>query len=266
MIIYIEYFLIQNILINFCLLRLIYLTTKNKTSLFKLSLSSIIGSSFSVCSSVFITNQIAINILKFICAYIMISTAFKQTKKQFAFNFILLFLYTFAFSGAITFLSSNMYLTSFGAIMSSRFSLESITIIIIAITYIFELVVKHFKYHFQSNKFIYKTTLFLNNKKLIIDAYLDTGNLLEHNGSPVMILDFTSYLNLTNNDLNAFFSATSVKANTVSGQNNLKLFKIDKIEIKQGKTFKEINNQFIAVSTNKFNSNKYQALLSPLMF
>ena len=266
MTIYIEYFLIQNILINYCLLRLIYLTTKNKTSFFKLLFSSTIGASFSVVSAVLLTNQNALNVLKIVCAFTMLSLAFKQTKKQFVFNFILLFLYTFAFSGAVTFISSNMYLTSFGAIMTSQFSLEAITITIIAITYIFELVSKHLKYHLQANKLIFKTTLFFNNKKLKINAYLDTGNLLEHNGFPVMILDFNSYLNLTNNDLASFFSASGVSANTVSGANNLKLFKIDKIEIEQGKQKKQINNQFIAVSTNKFNTNKYQALLSPNMF
>ena len=266
MTIYIEYFLIQNTLINFCLLRLIYLTTKNQTTIFKLILASIVGAMFSVISATFLTNQTLINLIKIVCSICMIVIPFKQTKKQFFFNYILFFLYTFAFSGAITTISSNMYLTSFGAIISSKFNLETITLFIIVLTYIFELISKHLKHNFNSNKYIYKTHISLNNKRINVHAFLDTGNLLEHNGKPVMILDFNSYLNLTNNDLAKFFKLSSINTNTINGLNSLKLFKVDKIEIFQGKEKKEIFNPLIAISTNKFSNNKYQALLSPLMF
>ena len=266
MTIYIEYFLIQNILINFCLLRLVFLTTKNSTTFFKLIITSIVGSIFSVISAVFLTNQVIINLLKVVCSLIMILIPFKQTRKQFMFNYILLFLYTFAFSGAITSLSSNMFLTSFGAIISSKFNLETITLFIIVLTYIFEQISTHLKHNFKSNKYMFESSLYLKNKQVKINAFLDTGNLLEHNGKPVIILDFNTYLNLTNNDLKRFFTASTINTNTINGTNSLKLFEIDKVEITQGKNKKEIIKPLIAVSTNKFSNNKYQALLSPLLF
>ena len=267
MTIYIEAFLIQNILINFCLLKLVNLTTKSNTSFFKLILSSIVGASFSVISAIFLINIVVINFLKLTCAIIMILLAFKQQFKQFIFNLILLFLYTFAFGGAITTLSSNVYLTSFGAVVSSKYSLELITLIIICITCIFEQVPKHLKHKLKINNYIYKTTLYLHNEKLTINAYLDTGNLLEHDGNPIIILDFNSYLKLTKNNIIQYFNQKAcIKTNTVNGQNTLKLFKVDKLKIKNNNKNIVLQNQLVAVTTKCFNSTNYQALLSPLLF
>ena len=162
----------------------------------------------------------------------------------------------------------STYFTNFGAVTSCKFNLEIITLSIIILTYIFNLVAKPFKLNFKSCKYIYEVILKLNNETIKINAYLDTGNLLEHNGNPVIIVDFNSYLKLTNNDLlNDFKQTNSILTNTVAGENCLKIFKIDTLEIIQkNKKNIEFNNQYIAVSTKSFNNSNYQALLSPLLF
>jgi len=267
MTIYIELFLIENILINFCLLKLIYLTTKNNSSIIKLIISSIIGAGFSVISAIFISNYLILNILKFICGFIMIFIAFKQTKKQFIFNFILLFIYTFAFGGAITMLATNSYLYPFGLIITSKFNLSIVTLILIGLTYIFEQVCNNLKQKTKTNNYIYKIKLFLDENSLTINAFLDTGNQLNHNGLPVVVVDFNTYLKLTNNNLGLFFkNAETIKTSTIVGSNGLKVFKLDKLEIINKNKKVILNNQLIAVTTKNFGENNYQALLSPLLF
>ncbi len=266
MTVYIEMFVIQNILINFCLLRLVELTTKCRTTFFRLILSSILGSAFSVIVSIFITNNLLINILKFICAIIMLIACFKQTKKQFLFNFILLFLYTYALGGAIVGLSSSVYNTSFGVIISSKISIEWVTLLAIAITYIFELIVKHLSIKLKTKNFIYSLTLINNKHKVSINAYLDTGNLLSLDGNPVIIVDLNVYLKLSGQNVINFYlsKGKSINLNTIAGENNLKIYSIDKVIIKQGRMKKEISNQLIAVnSLNTFKDTNYQALLTP---
>jgi len=267
MTIYIETFLIQNILINFCLLKLVNLTTKNSTKIIKLIYASIFGAAFSVISVIFINNNLILNILKFMCSIIMISIAFKQNFKQLIFNLILLFMYTYAYGGLIISLSTTTYQTSFGIVTSSKFSLELITTFIIIFTFVLEQVCKHLKAIIKSNKFLYKIALYWNNQKIKIDAFLDTGNLLNLNGNPVIIIDFNSYLKLSNNNLTDYFKSSNyIQTNTVSGINQLKVFKIDKVEIYNKKTTLKLDNQIIAVTTKKFSDNKYNALLSPLLF
>ncbi len=266
MTIYIESFLLQNVLINFCLLRLIVITLKSKTNFFRLISASIVGAGFSVVSAIFLSNQIILNILKFVCAIILLLIALKQSKRQFIFSIILLFLYTYALGGAIMNLTSANYYTSFGVISTSKFSLELITIVAIVVTYIYELIAKHIKIKLKTNNLIYPITLYSKKKKINLQAYLDTGNFLNINGEPVIIIDLKSYLKLSDKNLIDFYLSKNdeIVANTVNGSNNLKLFKIDKVEIKIDNERKIYLNQYIAVSPNKFKDSNYQALLSPL--
>ena len=267
MTIYIESFLIQNILINFCLIKLIHSTTKCKSTFFKMLLASIVGASASIVSIYFIENVPLLNITKLATAILMISIAFKQGKKLFVTNFILLFLYTYSFGGLITSFNSKTYFTTSGMITLNKFSLEIICLLITIFTYIFDLVVKHLKLKIQTNNLIYDITLTHNNKSVTVHAYLDTGNFLNHNGNPVLIVDLNTYLKLTRSNLIDFYLSKSDKlsASTISGNNNLKCFKIDKLNITHKTIKKELNNQIIAINTsNCFKNTNYQALLSPL--
>lgn len=267
MTIYIETFLLQNILINLCLLKLVHTTTKYQTTFFKLLTASIVGSSFSVISAIFITNNHTLNLFKLICAIIMIKTGFKITKKQFFISFILLFTYTYAFGGAIISLSSSSYLTNFGVVISSKFNLTIICLSIIVLTYIIDMIAKHQKFRSKTNNYIFKTELELNNNKIQINAYLDSGNLLQFNEKPVIVLDINAYLKLTKSNLINFYlnKHQTISTNTVTGSQNLNLFKIDKITI-YAKTKLELTDQYIAINTNNsFKNTNYQALLSPLM-
>lgn len=266
MIIYIESFLIQNVLINFCLLRLVVITLKSKTSFIRQLSASILGAGFSVISAIFLSDQLILNLIKFSCAILMLLVAFKQSKKQFVFSLLLLFLYTYALGGAIINLTSTNYYTSFGVVSSSKFSLELITIIAIVITYIYESIAKTIRIKLKTNNLIYPLSLYFKNNKVNINAYLDTGNFLNYNGEPVIIIDIDTYLKLSKKNLIDYYLSKEgeITAKTVNGNNNLKLFKIDKIEIKINKEKKTYLNHYIAVSSNKFKDSNYQALLSPL--
>lgn len=265
--IYIETFLLQNILINFCLLKLVELVTKYKTSLFKLIISSIIGSTFSILSYAFIYNNLILNLAKFACACAMLMCAFKINFKQFAVCFIMLFVFTYALGGAIINLSSASYLTNFGIITKSKFNLTHICLFVIILTYTIQFIAKGIKNHCKLNNYIYCIQLELNSKKVKINAYLDSGNLLQYQNKPVAIIDLTAYLKLTKTDILNFYlnKNLSINTSTVAGNQNLKLAKVDKITIFAKKKI-VIENQYVAINTNRsFKNTNYQALLSPLM-
>lgn len=69
--IYIEIFIFQNILINMCLLKLVYLTTKSITCFFKLLLASLIGTIPSIICQTLISNVWLLNLTKISTALIM---------------------------------------------------------------------------------------------------------------------------------------------------------------------------------------------------
>ncbi len=262
--IYIETFLLQNSLINYCLLRLVELTTKSKTSIFRLIIASILGSVFSVIIAIFLNNNLIINIFKIICAFIMIKVAFRVKIKSFIYNFILLFIYTYALGGAVMALTGSVYTTNAGIVMSSKVSLEVICLTLIAVTYIFELVAKHIKQKITYGRLIYQLTLYLGNKHIKINGFLDTGNMLKYDGESVVVIDFPSYIKLVDTNLinYSLTNTQSVKTGTVNGIQNLKIIKLDKLKIKNGKKTKIIPNQYVAI-TNKIKADNYSALISP---
>jgi len=264
--IFIEDFLLQNILINYCLLRLVELTTKSKTKFIRLFFASLIGGLISVFVAVIIKNNVLINITKLICGLIVVFVAFKTKLKGFLFNFILLFLYTYALGGSVMGLSGAVYNTNFGVVMQSKVSLEMVCLIVIAVTYVFQLVAKHLKQKLKSNNYIYELTLYLGKNAITINAFLDSGNMLTHNGEPVVILNLQSYMELTKTNLVNYYLANLkvIKTSTVCGNENLKLFIADKIVIKNGKHSKVIKHQQIAV-TNNFKADNYSALISPAL-
>ena len=195
----------------------------------------------------------------------MLLLAFKQTKRQFVFNFILLFIYTFALGGAITSLAGSCYATGFGVIISSKISLEMVLGFVIVLTYLFELVAKHLKFKIKTNNLIYPLTLYFNNNKITINAFLDTGNFLKFNNQPVVIVDLLAYLKLTKENYINFVlnKANTVNLGTVAGKNCLKVFKIDLLDIKVDGKVKSFKDQYIAVNTSaSFKHTNYQALIT----
>lgn len=265
--IYIEDFILQNTLINFCLLRLVQITTKSKTKFFLLLLSSLIGAGFSVLSASVLTNHIIINLLKFVCAMLMIKLCFKTKFKQFIINFILLFAYTFAICGLVTSLSSNSYLTAVGIVVANKINLWLIMLFCLIFSYIFEMVAKHIKLSMQLNNLIYQIKLISNNNTIKINAFLDTGNMLNIDGQPVLVLDLSSYLSLTKQTYIDFLlkqSDKNLNLQTVAGSSNLKLAQIDDMQIKINGKIKNFKNQLVAINTSdKFINTNYQALISP---
>ena len=152
-------------------------------------------------------------------------------------------------------------------VTSSNFSLELICILILIFTYIFELVVKHLKLKIATNNLIYNLTLTQANKSIKINAYLDTGNFINHNGQPVLILDIHAYLKLTNTNLISFYTSKfdEISTHTINGTKNIKISTIDKIEIENKSKHIILKNQLVAINTtNCFKTTNYQALISPL--
>ncbi len=265
--IYIEDFLIQNTIINLCLLRLVQITTKTKSNTFKLMLASVVGAAFSSIAASALTNSIAINLLKLVCAIFMIKICFKGCFKQFITHFALLFAYTFALCGAVILVCQNAKFVHFG-IATNNINLWFVMLGCLVFSYLFEFVAKHIKLKMQLNNLVYEVKLTNKNNSLKINAYLDTGNMLNIEGKPVLILDLTSYLTLTKQTYLDYVlkppNTADLQLQTVAGSASLKLDVLDNVEIYINGQKKIFKNQIVAINNvDKFSSTNYQALLSP---
>ena len=255
MTIYIESFLIQNALINYCLLNLIKVSLKPQAHHARMIVSAIIGaivSALGLC----INNPAIGFAFKLLSPLILIFIAFKIKKKQIAYGVLLFYLYGFCFLGASVFV-----------IKKFKISIEMIAIFAIIISYVFEKVVSKLGFKIKNGNFIYQIGLSLNKKQVYINAFLDSGNLLTYNGQPVVIVDLKTYLKLTGMDILSFYlsKGESINLHSMAGQKKLRVFMIDKISIKINGKVKWLDNQYIAVNDIAFKSTNYQALITPQM-
>ena len=153
MTIYIEEFLIQNIIINFCLLKLIHSTTKPTTSFFRMLIASVLGAGFSVLSAIYISNSHAMNILKILCAITMVTLAFKQTIKNRISSLLLLLIYTYALCGVVTTICGTSYATTFGMVISCKINMNYVCLIITFASYIFDMIARHLSFKFKQTNY-----------------------------------------------------------------------------------------------------------------
>ncbi len=264
--VYIEDFLFQNMLINFCLLRLVQVTTKSKTSFFLLYVSSLIYAGINAISTGILHNNLLINIVKFVGFVVMLKLCFKSNFKQFIAQILLLYAYSFALCGVTLSFGTSQKMTSFGVIVASKVNMWLIVASCIGFTYLFEAIAKHIKFKLQINNLVYPITLKLQNHTVNINAFLDTGNMLNLNGKPVLILDLSSYLKLSKQNYVEYIlnSSEHIQTSTITGKNNLKIFELDLLKIKINGKLKQIEKPLVAVNcVDKFDKTGYQALISP---
>lgn len=265
--IYIEDFILQNSLINMCLLRLTQLTTKNQTSLFKITFASIVGTGFSVLCAGFVSNAVIINLLKIICAFVMLKICFKINFKQVLGSLLILFAYTLALCGLVNLLCGGGNLSTGGIMFANNIHLWQVLAICLVGSYLLGFVASQIKLKLNLSNLIYSIKLKQNGNCLTLHAFLDTGNMLNLNGQPVLVLDLDSFLRLTKQTYIDYLlkqsNQNSLDLQTVSGCNKLNLFQIDELQIKINHKTKTFNLAMVAVSNQKFSSGNYQALLSP---
>lgn len=265
--IYIEDFILQNSLINLCLLRLTQLTTKNQTSFFKLLLASIVGTGFSVLCAGFALNAIMINILKIVCAFVMLKICFKISFKQTIGNILLMFAYTLALCGLVINLCGGNNLNTGGIVFANNIHLWRVLVVCLMGSYLLSFVARQIKLKLNLSNLIYPIILKNAGKTISIYAFLDTGNILNYNGQPILVLDLESYLKLTNQSYINYLlkqkSNQKLNLQTVTGNNNVQIFNIDEMQIKINHKIKVINFATVAVVNQKFSSGNYHALLSP---
>lgn len=265
--IYIEDFILQNSLINMCLLRLTQLTTKNQTNLFKIIFASIIGTGFNVLCAGFVANAAIINLLKVVCAFVMLKICFKISFKQVIGNMLLLFAYTLALCGLVDLMCGGSNFSSGGIMFANNIHLWQVLTICLVGSYLLGFVSRQIKLKLNLSNLIYPITLKQSGNSLSVQAFLDTGNMLNIYGQPVLVLDLDSYLRLTKQTYIDYLlkqnSHNSLNLQTVSGCNKLNLYQVEELQITINHKTKIIDSAMVAVSNQKFSSGNYQALLSP---
>jgi len=202
--VYIEYVLIDNIIINFLLLHIVSKICNLHAYKRNIIFSALIASMFSILTPLVTLNNILITLFKLMVGAIILLflKRFKSIKKYLCVYFVFLTI-TFLFGGLIiaTLSIFNINYTVNG-LLFLNFEIP-LSLFIVPIYFYYLLFMKIYRYlqsKMRVSTYFFQTKLFVNNKYHSLTGYIDTGNnLYDNDKKPIVVLSFNHFVNIFSN-------------------------------------------------------------------
>ena len=258
MIVYIEYVLIDNLVISYLLLKATFVLTGNKVSKGRLFLSSIFGTGMAFIYPL-ISNQIISFAIKILTAIVMILLGFSTKAIRSYYIALITFLaLTFMTGGAITALTNLFSIDESNEILIAVVVLPAY-ILIKALTEL----VKYFYRRKRIENYTCPCELKIKDQVLTVKGFVDTGNNLYDGDKPVVICD----INLAKELIFSLVPLPKIKElefRTVSGIDKMKAVDLDEIKIFYSKDMHINNNVTLGISRNGVGEG-YDIILHPAL-
>ena len=219
---------------DFILVLSINYLLKRNSKLYKLLLSSVFGS-LSTFLLFFRIDSLFLFFIKIILSIIMVLIAFGYNNLRYTLkNLYYLYFISILLGGFLYFLDTNIYSKHVGVLfINSNYSYNFIIMIIIT-PLIVILYIKNKKEEYKYEEY-YNVQITLNNKKMILNGFLDTGNKLRSFSNYPIILINEKLIDIK--DYNIIY----IPYNTVNSNGLLKCIKQKNIIIDN----KKINKTFL---------------------
>lgn len=282
--VYIEYVLLDNLVINCIIIILSAFALKLEVKKVNVILSSLLGTLFAVFMPFIILPNGLLILLKLMIGFVMVSL-FKQYKNwvQMLMVYLTFLFFTFLLGGVC-----------FGLMLLTNANIENATmlvyygslpmgvlLLIISISsyFIFNLFKQFYKKKLVNN-FIFDVSICNNHKVCKTKAFLDSGNRLVNKAtnSPIVVVNYYVFnklfegVKLTDILLGKLANLPLKKVEFINvssvgnSKNKMLIFEIDKIEIKLENEITTINNITLGLTLNKFKDEiAYNALLNPAL-
>lgn len=270
--VYIEYVIVDNLIIDWLLLKVSMKCARVKTSVMRLMLSSALGTAVAVIMPLFTIDFIYTVIIKILLGALMVIVGgryvdYSQAVKSYGF-----FILFTALGGGTVIAVFNFA----GIDYTVYFSLNYQSFIPIGITILIVYILTKISSKFVSDllksrdirPFIRRCEIIVGEKKIKTEGYIDSGNRLfdSKSGLPVIVLSKSLGDKLMLCGMLKNYSK-NVVFSTVGGQSEMKIYVIDKLVIYNGITKNIYNNVFIGKGNVDFEKGGgYEVLLSPSMF
>ena len=258
MTVYVEYALIDNLVIDYLILKATFTVTGVTRTKRRLFLCAFLGSVFALLYPLIGANALVQTSVKILASIlIMVISGEFRSKKEFFYNFIAFFAVTFIFGG-----SASGLLGLFGIELSSEIC---VSVVIIPVYLAYKCLLYGFRFYKKQKtmeNFVYKVSATIGENTLILRGFLDTGNGVYDGEKPVVFCRKSVAVKLAENgDIK---KVKELEIATVNGYDKKTAFTIDKLEIffKDGKY---IYNNVTFCVTEGIGLN-YDLLLHPSLF
>lgn len=258
MTVFIEYVLIDNLIIDCLILKATFSTTGLTVKKGRLFLSSIVGAIISLLFPLLVFHKTIITILK-VCVGLLLTLIagnYKSLKSYFI-NTIIFFFYTFSFGGIIYGVFSIL------EISTNTEGFVALVFLPVYLIYLFvKGVVKYIYRKRHERALLFDVQIQLNGITLCAKGFLDTGNGVYDGDSPVVFCHKTlaqSFL-----DSGKIPPLKKIALKTIDGITQKLAFKVDKFTVYDGDKNNIYNNVTICVSGEGFDDG-YDLILHPAL-
>lgn len=270
--VYIEYVILDNLIIDSILIYLTNLTMRTKINKYRLFTASVVGTIFAIFLPSLKINNIILIFVKLLAGLFIVLIFSKLKLKDILLNYIIFITYTFMMGGLcfgiLYLLNSNV---SINGLIIYNFNIP-ISIIILLIFIYFLIMKKFIKYRKNILNLTYPVEIFKDNKSIKLNGFLDTGNqIYDEFGNPIIVISLNSFLNaypnisilkVATNNVTEYDVKTSkyLTISTANAITKMLTFKCDKVKILEDKTTKIYKDVVVGVSNSNFNK-KFDCIL-----
>ena len=275
MIVYVEYVLFENMIIDGLILFLVSKTLKNKTNWWGIVVASFLGAIFALISAKINGFSFLSILTKLVYCFFMAYFLDFSLKKIFK-KFFLIFVYTFLFGGFVLF-AFKFFGVSTQSALSLQYNLNFPVVGMIGLIVIFAMMVcYHIKKVLAKKKissFLYDIKLLINNKTKTLCGFLDTGNTLKNkDGKPVLMISEKALERFFSPHQKLLFllqkyqnlklpNMQTISVSSISGKTNILVFDAEKCVV--GKS--EIDVCVGVFGESIFKNKNFDVILSPKM-
>lgn len=229
--VYIEYVVLNNLLINALVLTLSLKFSRWKTNKLAIFLSSAVGTVYAVFLP--LCDYLNIFVFKILLALIMVAIVSGRCKvKKYVSIALIFFAITFALGGITTGIE-NIFSFDIGNVNASLVPFY-VGLGGLSLLCLYKLLYKYITLAKRKKSYENEIVIAANGKIIKCKAYFDSGNKLYYHNKPTVIIDKSIALELYEpSEINNIQENTQV--NTVSGEEKLKVFPLEYLELESTK-------------------------------
>ena len=256
MTVYIEYVIINNVIIDYLMLKATFLLTGNPKHNRRLFLCAFLGGIIALVYPALEINPTILTLVKIASGLLIVLLASEyKSVKSFYINAVIFFFYTFITGGVIIGVF-NIFAIEY----QTEFIVASIVIPVYLVLKVLAQVKDYFFRRKNVESFIYKVELCLNNQTLVAKGFLDTGNSLLDNGEPVILCDKHFAKKLIAENI-AKMKFKKIEISTATGKRQNLAFKLDRLLLYTLDKEHIFNNVTVCISHLNFRD--YSVILHP---
>ncbi len=258
MTVYIEYVIIDNVIIDFLLLKATFVFTGIPYLERRLFLCAFLGACVALVFPLIEINGLIFTSLKIMSGLLILLLAnnYKSFNAFFRCS-IIFFLLTFLSGGAVTGLYNLL-----GISLGTESVVASVVLPVYLVLKLLGKTIIYLCKRVNINKFCYDVKIFYKDKSITAKGFLDTGNSL-YDGENAVILCSSDFAKEFLGDRILTTKFNKLKVSTVAGEKTNLCFKVDKFILYIEN--KEHIFNYITVCIADFNSDEYQIILHPAL-